>query len=135
MRRREFVSLFGAAAPIWAPVVGAQETRSPVIGFFGASGANVVAMTAFRQGLSETGYVDGQNLTIEYRWADGHYEQLPVLASEFVLRGVNLILATGSNLALSPRKLPPRRSRSFSSRAVTRWQAGWSPVWPGPEVT
>jgi putative ABC transport system substrate-binding protein len=77
----------------------AQQRAMPVIGFFAASGVNVEATAAFRQGLSETGWVDGQNLGIEYRWADGHYDRLPTFAAEFVGRKVDLILATGGNHA------------------------------------
>ena len=75
-----------------------------MIGFYAASGAVVTATEAFRRGLSEIGYVDGQNLTIEYRWAEGHYVRLPALAAEFVARRVDLILATGGNLAASAAK-------------------------------
>ena len=88
-----------AGAMIVARALSAQQRVAPVIGFYAASGANVTATEAFRQGLSETGYVDGQNLTIEYRWAEGHYDRLPAFAAEFVARKANLILATGGNLA------------------------------------
>jgi hypothetical protein len=85
MRRRELMLLLGsmmtASRAIWA-----QQKTMPVIGFFAVSGAVAAPTAAFRQGLSETGYVDGQNLTIEYRWAEGRYDRLPALAAEFVAR-------------------------------------------------
>jgi putative ABC transport system substrate-binding protein len=97
MRRREL--LLTAAAMMAARAARAQQKALPVIGFFAASGENVEVTAAFRQGLSETGWVEGQNLTIEYRWADGHYDRLPAFAAEFAGRKVDLILATGGNHA------------------------------------
>jgi putative ABC transport system substrate-binding protein len=98
MRRREL--LLTATAMMAARAASAQQKAIPVIGFFGASAATVGVMEAFRQGLSETGWVDGQNLKIEYRWADGHYDRLPAFAAEFVGHKVDLILATGGNHAV-----------------------------------
>jgi len=95
MRRRELLLM--ATAMMAARAVHAQQRPIPVIGFFGASATNIEAPAGFRQGLSETGWVDGQNLRIEYRWADGHYDRLPAFAAEFVGRKVDLILATGGN--------------------------------------
>ena len=96
MDRRRFIAFFGSAI---APpcVAAAQRKVMPVIGFLSAGDAEVGLTTAFRQGLSETGWVDGQNLTIEYRWAEGHYDRLPAFAAEFVGRKVDLILTTGGN--------------------------------------
>jgi putative ABC transport system substrate-binding protein len=99
MRRRELLLVLTTRL-IGARPVRAQQKAMPVIGFFAASAATVEATEAFRQGLSETGWVDGQNLTIEYRWAEGHYDQLPAFAAEFVGRKVDLILATGGNHAV-----------------------------------
>src|SRR6516162_1910166 len=80
MRRRDFMTvLAGAAAyPLWA---GAQQKATPVIGYLGSTSPGPAAhiVTAFRQGLSETGYVEGQNVAIEFRWAEGHYDRLPAL--------------------------------------------------------
>ena len=96
MRRRDFVTVFAGAAacPLLA---GAQQKAMPVIGYLSGSSAAPSASfaAAFRQGLSETGYVEGQQVAIEYRWAEGSYDRLPALAAEFVGRGVDLIVASG----------------------------------------
>ena len=96
MRRRDFVTaLAGAAA--YPLLVGAQKKAMPVIGFLSGAGSDGYTpfVAAFRQGLSEAGYVEGQNVAIEYRWADGHYERLPALAAEFVSNKVDVIGASG----------------------------------------
>jgi putative tryptophan/tyrosine transport system substrate-binding protein len=96
MRRRDFISLVGGAAVSW-PFAAKAQTTPQAIGFLSsrspAESASVVA--AFRQGLSERGIHDGQNVKIEFRWADGQYDRLPALASELVSRHVALIAATG----------------------------------------
>jgi putative ABC transport system substrate-binding protein len=100
MKRREFVgSLLGAAA--WACAVRAQQGK-PVIGFLGGSSPDLWAnrVRAFGDGLSETGYKDGQNVTVEYRWAHGQYERLPALAVDLVHRQVTVICAAGSTAAI-----------------------------------
>ena len=95
MRRRAFVLVLGGAMTL-ARDLRAQQKAVPVVGFLGnaspQSAASVVA--AFREGLSETGFTEGQNVTIEYRWAEGHYDRLPVFAAEFVSRKVDVILAS-----------------------------------------
>jgi putative ABC transport system substrate-binding protein len=106
-----------------------------VVGFFAANSATLGLTEAFRQGLSETGWVVGQNLAIEYRWAEGHYDRLPSFAADFVGRKVDLILATGGNHAALAAKTRPRRSRSFSSPATIRWRTAWSRACLAPAVT
>jgi putative tryptophan/tyrosine transport system substrate-binding protein len=98
MRRRQFISLLGSAAVAWPLAARAQEARMPVLGFLGsASEARYTAtITAVRKGLNEAGYVEKQNLLIDYRWADFQYERLPALAAELVRRPVDVIFATGS---------------------------------------
>jgi putative tryptophan/tyrosine transport system substrate-binding protein len=95
-RRREFITLVVGAVGAWPLVVRAQQAKAPIIGFLhqGASGANKDFVAKFRQGLREGGYVEGQNVTIEFRWAEGHYDRLPTLASDLVGRQVHVIAAT-----------------------------------------
>ena len=100
MNRREFLLLLGGAMTA-ARALRAQQKAMPVIGFLGSGSPDVFAplVAAFRQGLSETGYVEGQNLTIEYRWAEAPYDRLPALAADLVGRKVDLIVASGGLLS------------------------------------
>ena len=96
MRRRELLLLLGGA--MTAPrALSAQQKATPVIGYLNGTSPGPAApfVPAFRQGLSETAYVEGQNVAIEYRWAEGHYDRLPALAADLVGRKVDLIAASG----------------------------------------
>ena len=100
MRRREFSTLLGGAATastVWPSPLSAQQKATPVIGYLGIGtpGPAAPSVAAFRQGLSETGYVEGQNLAIEYRWAEGRFDRLPALAADLVGRKVDVIVAGG----------------------------------------
>lgn len=97
MNRRELIALFGGAITAWSHVALAQQKAMPVIGFLHSSspGPTAPLLAAFHRGLDETGYVEGQNLAIEYRWAEGHYDRLPALAADLVARKVDVIVAGG----------------------------------------
>lgn len=97
MQRREFIMLLGGAAAAWPLATRAQQASMPVVGLLSSFSPNARFNSAFKQGLAEMGFVDGQNFEIESRYAEGHYEKLPELAAELVHRKVAAIFATGSN--------------------------------------
>ena len=98
MQRREFITLFGGAGVAWPSVTHAQQPAMPVIGFVrdGSAEGNTRNAAGFRKGLNETGYVEGQNVTIEYHWLEGNYYSLPALFADLVCRKVTLIATPGT---------------------------------------
>jgi putative tryptophan/tyrosine transport system substrate-binding protein len=101
MRRRELLIGLGGTVGLWAPSALAQTTPMPVIGFLNSAspGSFVAFVQAFREGLGEAGFVDGQNIAIEFRWAEGRYERLPELAANLANRRPALIVATGGMMS------------------------------------
>src|SRR5262245_2081793 len=122
MRRREFIAgLAGAAA--WPVAARAQQPVMPVIGYLGSGSATASAsfVAALRLGWSETGWVDGRNVAIEFRWADDQYDRLPGLAADLVSRQVNAIIAVGS-------PLPARAAKSVTATIPIVFVYGGDPV-------
>src|SRR6266487_1549919 len=124
MRRRDLLIL-GGAAVAWPIAAHAQQKTMPVIGFLSSRspGEAALLVAAFRQGLNETGYIEGQNLAIEYRWAEGHYDRLPALAADLVGRKVDLIMASSPPSALA--------AKSASSTIPIVFRHGGDPVRDG----
>jgi len=121
MRRREFITLLGGA--VTSPLAArAQQPKTPIVGWM-ASG--VVSppdhMAAFRAGLKETGHVEGGNVIIDYKWAEGRYERLPEFAADFVARGVAVIAATGAVVS-------PLAARAATTTIPIVFRIGADPV-------
>ena len=121
MRRREFIAIIVGAA-VWPFAARAQRPKTPVIGLLGSTSADAYAtrMAFIRQGLSETGYVEGRNVAIEYRWAESQYDRLPGLAAELVRREVDVIVAITTVAALA--------AKGATTNIPVVFEAGGDPV-------
>jgi putative tryptophan/tyrosine transport system substrate-binding protein len=101
MRRREFFAILGGAAVVWPVGSRAQQKGVPLIGFLNTQSAGSFShlVAGFQQGLREAGFLEDQNIRIEYRWAEGRYEQLPAFANDLVRLGIAVLVATGGEPA------------------------------------
>jgi len=124
MKRRAVITLLGASA-IAVPLQSrTQQKAMQVIGYLGVGSPNARYSPAFHQGLSETGYVEGQNVAIEYRWAEDRYDRLPALAADLVGRNVGVIVTTGG-------PLPALAAKSATSTTPIVFIVGGDPVAAG----
>jgi putative ABC transport system substrate-binding protein len=137
--RRQFISVFGGAAAAWPLAARAQKSIGPVIGYLygGSQESATPYLPGFRRGLTEAGYTEGQNVAVEYRWADLHFDRLPELADELVGRQVAIIVSTGSVSSTTAAMAATKTIPIVSITGVDPVKLGWvqSLNHPGGNVT
>ena len=127
MRRRDVITLLGGVAAAWPPTASGQDLTAPLIGFLNSASPGPFArrVDAFRHGLREGGYVEGRNVRIEYRWAEGQFARLPELAADLVHRRVSLIVATGGTVSA-------RVAKEATATIPILFIVGPNPIGDGP---
>jgi putative tryptophan/tyrosine transport system substrate-binding protein len=137
MRRRDFIKAIAGSSVAWPLAARAQQATLPLVGFINGFSVDASAryLAAFRKGLNETGYVEGQNVTVEYHFLNGQYDHLPALMADLVRRQMGVIATPGSNVRRLRPKLQQGPSRSSSVSAKTRFSLVLSPASPGPAAT
>src|SRR5271169_1357461 len=126
MRRRDFIKVIASSAAAWPLAARSQQPTMPGIGFLNSGTPNSMAhfAVAFREGLQQTGYVDGRNVHIEYRWAEGLYDRLPALAADLVRHKVSVIFAAGG-------ALPTIAAKAATSTIPIVFEVGDDPIGAG----
>jgi putative tryptophan/tyrosine transport system substrate-binding protein len=122
MKRREFLSFLGSVAVMWPFAADAQQPSIPVVGFVNCSTAQaqVLVAAAYRRGLEESGFVEGKNVLIESRWADGQYSRLPELIGDLIMRNVAVLMAGGPPAAVAAKKATSNYTHCVYNRRRSR---------------
>jgi putative ABC transport system substrate-binding protein len=137
MRRREFITLLGGAAAAWPFTARAEQPSMPVIGYLSSQSAApfIRRIAALQDGLKETGFVVGQNVQMEFLWADDQYDRLPRMAAEFVRRQVAVIVAAGGNISAVVAKAATKTIPIVFPIVTDPVKGVWSLASTGPGVT